>query len=452
VPKNPFSPKGTPVQHCLCALDVEKIMDWWPGTPHSPDRDPEKVKAIQRSLDWKRVAHIAAYLLQKELHDVSNKIDNYFGEIYEPMTNEPGREWPPKVGRVIGFSRSEFPTFSNILIHVNGASLVDVNGAKIEKIATPKEEEAAYLVLDESDKRFKFSVIDGQHRINGAYLAVRLLKDRKEKTPDEKYEIPVEVFLDLDAANAPPQNQAQIFIDVNFYQKKVDRSLVADLFPTARGKRDPLDDKERAQDIGRALMLDTGPLVGMIRIPGIRYGAKEVITLSTLNGAIEDNLSALTENGIEGLGMQTEFLARCLTAWLDASGGMEQPSRSGKVILRPQNVAYQGRILVSVLDLMPAIIWKIKKAGKQFVSDGAQTVITDWLKEIANRAELLENGVFISKDKFKQYGYLGSGGIGRFRDLLWAAVGEENPPKGQPEASKQLADKNRAQVWAELAK
>jgi hypothetical protein len=64
------------------------------------------------------------------------------------------------------------------------------------------------------------SVIDGQHRINGAYFAVRLLQ---EKQPDAKWEIAAEVFLDLDAADEPPRKQAQIFIDVNFNQKKVDR-------------------------------------------------------------------------------------------------------------------------------------------------------------------------------------------------------------------------------------
>ena len=91
-----------------------------------------------------------------------------------------------------------------------------------------------------------------------------------------KWEIPAEIFIDLDKAGSPPRNQAQIFIDVNFYQKKVDRSLVADLFPTARGVRDPLDDKERAQDLGRKLMLETGPLVGMVQIPGIRFGVTAV--------------------------------------------------------------------------------------------------------------------------------------------------------------------------------
>src|SRR5207244_8288836 len=132
-----------------------------------------------------------------------------------------------------------------------------------------------------------FSVIDGQHRINGAYLAVQILR---KTNANAEWEIPSDVFVDLDPKNSPPRRQAQIFIEVNFYQKKVDRSLVADLFPTARGPRGPLDNKERAQDLGRKLMLEIGPLVGMIQIPGIKFGVKDVVTLATLNSAIEDVL------------------------------------------------------------------------------------------------------------------------------------------------------------------
>lgn len=142
------------------------------------------------------------------------------------------------------------------------------------------------------------SVIDGQHRINGAYFAVCILR---EELPNEEWQIPAEIFIDLDKRGEPPRHQAQIFIDVNFYQKKVDRSLVADLFPTARGPREPLDDKERAQDLGRKLMLEIGPLVGMIQIPGIKFGVADVVTLATLNSGIEDVLGDLYEAGIRSL-------------------------------------------------------------------------------------------------------------------------------------------------------
>jgi len=147
VPQSPFTPQNTK-RPCLCVLDISKLMEWWPGTPHSPHRDASKVKAIQRSLDWKRVAQIAAYLLQEEILDVSDKLQKYFENIYEPTVNDPGREWPPKVGKIIRFQVSEFPTFSNILVHVNGAN---INSDK---------EGTATLVFDENDKNLHFSIID----------------------------------------------------------------------------------------------------------------------------------------------------------------------------------------------------------------------------------------------------------------------------------------------------
>lgn len=93
VPRSPFAPdelRG--VKHCLAALDVEKLMEWWPGTPHSPHRDPTKVRDIQRSLDWKRVCQIAAYLLQAEIRDTPHELDECFRNIYSPRRLEPGRE------------------------------------------------------------------------------------------------------------------------------------------------------------------------------------------------------------------------------------------------------------------------------------------------------------------------------------------------------------------------
>jgi DGQHR domain-containing protein len=435
VPNNPFvEPALQSKHHCLCALDVTKLMEWWPGTPHSPHRNPEKVKAIQRSLDWKRVAQIASYLLQDEIAHVPERLDNCFRSIYAPKQTEPGREWPPRVSKVITPMKSEFPTFSNVLLHVNGAEIKPTRGNE--------EDGAATLTFDEQSPDLRLSVIDGQHRINGAYFAVRLLQ---EKHPHAKWEIAAEVFLDLDAADEPPRKQAQIFIDVNFNQKKVDRSLVVDLFPTARGKREALDDKERAQDVGRKLMLDTGPLVGMIQIPGIKYGVKDVITLATLANAIEDVLPNLTSCGIDGLETQTEFLAQCLTAWLDASGRFEAPTK--RRTLHPENVAYQGRVLVSILDLVPAMLWKLKRAKLPFVSGDAQARLQKWLHETAERAGLLDDGVFIDKGEFKNRKYLGSGGIGLFRNTLWAAFGtSEDVSSLKPERVSELAAQTRAKA------
>lgn len=432
VPKNPFVSGGLQdLKHCMCAMDVVDLMNWWPGKPHAPHRNAQKVKNIQRSLDWKRVVQIAAYLLQEEIVGVPEKIEQVFSEIYEPRRNEPGREWPPKLAKVIGFQRSTYRTFSNVLIHVNGA--------KVESLSA--EPAAAELVFDEESRELNFSVIDGQHRINGAYLAVRLMQIRGNNI---KWEIPAEIFLDLDQPNAPPKHQAQIFIDVNFYQKKVDRSLVADLFPTARGPRDALDNKERAQDIGRRLMLETGPLVGLIQIPGVKYGARDVITLATLNGAVESVLDALYAAGLDDLEAQSEFLAMSLEAWFEASGRFEDPKVARSHGLSDQNVAYQGRVIVSVLTLVPAVIVELQHQKLKLTSDKAKQHLIAWLKGLADRAGLLKNDVFLDKDEFKKRRYLGTGGVARFRDALWAAVGTNRSIKSlQDEQIAATAQKTR---------
>ncbi len=438
VPKSPFvQPELQGVKHCLAAIDVEKLMEWWPGQPHTPHRSPEKVRDIQRSLDWKRVAQIAAYLLQREIVDAPLQLDRYFRKIYEPKKMEPGREWPPKVPKVVGFERSGYPTFSNVLLHVNGAK---INPAKEDA------NRAVKLIFDEKNKKLSFTVIDGQHRINGAYLALKLLQEEK---PKEKWEIPAEIFLDLDEPGVPPKHQAQIFIDVNYYQKKVDRSLVADLFPTARGTRGPLDEKERAQDIGRKLMLETGPLVGMIQIPGIKFGIKDVVTLATLNSAIEDGLASLVHADITSLEEQTEFLGLSLSAWLEATGRKQEVSGFEK--LDPDNVVYQGRVLVSFLTLLPACVLTLKKEKTPPVSEEAKKTLTKWLNKLMKRAGLIEREKFISKERFQTKGYLGSGGIGRFKDTLWAAAGSTTVARLSPDKKHQLAELNRSKVLAGLS-
>lgn len=430
VPKNPFSPSDLEnVRHCLCALDVEQLMEWWPGLPHKPHPNAKKVKAIQRSLDWKRVAQIAAYLLQEEIEDCGKLLNEVFDPIYKPKKNDPGREWPPQIRGTIKHAKSSFPFFTNVLVHVNGATF-DPN----PKLGTAK------IGLNPSAKNFQLSVIDGQHRVNGAYFALML---RRKTNPEAKFEVPTAIFLDLDPTGAEPRRQAQVFIDVNLYQKKVDRSLVADLFPTTRGD-EPLDRIDRAQDIGRRLMLEVGPLVGMIQIPGIRYGVRDVITLATLNSAIERVIPALDKCDITNLEAQTSFLSQVLECWLQASGRAEAQGTSE---LNPQNVAYQGRVLVSVIDLVPAVLAYLKYKKIPFVSEKARDEIVAWLRGAIERAGLLRDGKFVAKDEFKQLGFLGSGGIGRFRNQLWAAAFRKSRLGTlTPEHITEAADQERVKV------
>lgn len=374
--------------------------------------------------------------------DGPKKLERYFSEIYESKAGEPGREWPPRVPKVVKFQRSEYPTFSNVLLHVNGARVQEHKG----DLGT-LEGRIADLVFDENDPALNFSVIDGQHRINGAYLAVCVLREEKAQA---KWDIPAEIFIDLDPRGQPPRRQAQIFIDVNFYQKKVDRSLVADLFPTARGSRQPLDDKERAQDLGRKLMLEIGPLVGMIQIPGIKFGVPDVVTLATLNSAIEDILSDLFAAGIESLEGQAEFLAQCLDAWLNATERKEEVAESES--LDAENVAYQGRVIVSFLTLIPACMLELQRSGLALVSPEAQSSLEKWLRVTMKRARLTKNGRFVAKGEFKAKGYLGSGGLARFRDTLWIAASSKTviPPRLSPDKLAELASASRDRVRSRL--
>ncbi|HEV2968752.1 MAG TPA: DGQHR domain-containing protein [Pirellulales bacterium] len=434
VPENPFVPTDVKAaKHCLAALDVTKLMEWWPGTPHSPHRNPKKVKAIQRSLDWKRVAQIAAYLLQEEIVDAPERLCACFASVYEVKKHEKGRIWPPRVPRVINYVRSSYPVFSNVLLHLNGATVRML------------EDGAAKLTFKD-DADLNFSVIDGQHRINGAYFAVML---SRESEPGFKWEIPAEIFVDLDDADAPPKRQAQIFIDVNFYQKKVDRSLVADLFPTTR-EPGMLGKKERAQDLGRKLMLEVGPLVGMIQIPGIKYGVGDVVTLATLNSAIEDVLESLDTAEISSLEDQASFLALCLEAWLEATGRREDLSEGEK--LTPQNVVYQGRVMVSFITLIPACLWTLKTKRIDPLSDEASEHLAAWLKKSLKKASLLEDDQFIDKSQFKEHGFLGSGGIARFRDVLWCSVGTTASVDDMTaEDRAEKARETRGRIYSELS-
>jgi hypothetical protein len=167
-----------------------------------------------------------------------------------------------------------------------------------------------------------------------------------------------------------------------------------------------------------------------------------------LNGAIEDILPALHSAGTTSLEAQTDFLAQCLTAWFEASGRFEKPStKNGVPSINPENVTYQGRTLIAVLAVVPAAISYLKKNRVPLVSDNAAKRLIKWFRELAQRAGLLQKGIFIPKSRFQKRGYLGSGGIGRLRDILWAAVsGRKNLARMKPETVSALAATARKEI------
>ena len=133
-----------------------------------------------------------------------------------------------------------------------------------------------------------------------------------------------------------------------------------------------------------------------------------------------------------------------LECWLQASGRGEGQGTSE---LNPQNVVYQGRVLVGVIDLVPAVLAHLRLKKIPYVSDKARDEIAEWLHDAIERAGLLHNGKFVAKNEFKKLGFLGSGGIGRFRNRLWAAAFRKSKIGNlAPEQIAEAADQARAEV------
>jgi hypothetical protein len=141
----------------------------------------------------------------------------------------------------------------------------------------------------------------------------------------------------------------------------------------------------------------------------------------------------------------------CLQAWLEASGRFEQPSAVRKEGLSSENVVYQGRVIVAVLALVPAMILELRNKKIAVNSEQARNHLTTWLQKLAKRAGLIKDGAFLEKDEFKERRYLGAGGLALFRDVLWAAAWVQHPVKDLDEEELgALAQKNREKVEALL--
>jgi hypothetical protein len=151
---------------------------------------------------------------------------------------------------------------------------------------------------------------------------------------------------------------------------------------------------------------------------------------------------------IRSLQGQTDFLAACLDSFLEATGRKQEPVANE---LDPDNVAYQGRVLVSFLTLVPACLWTLKKAGIPPLSPKAKQVLVTWLKGLMRRAGLLRKRKFLSRMEFKKKEFLGSGGLARFRDTLWAAaLGSAKVSRLHPESRAKIASDHRAEVESKL--
>jgi hypothetical protein len=68
------------------------------------------------------------------------------------------------------------------------------------------------------------------------------------------------------------------------------------------------------------------------------------------------------------------------------------------------------------------------------------------------RARLTKGGRFLGKGDFKAKGYLGSGGLARFRDTLWIAAASHTTVPSRLSADKltELASASRARIKSHL--
>jgi hypothetical protein len=97
------------------------------------------------------------------------------------------------------------------------------------------------------------------------------------------------------------------------------------------------------------------------------------------------------------------------------------------------------------------MIWYLKKKQIALVSERATEELVIWLRGVAERAGLLKGGEFLAKDEFKERGYLGSGGIARFRNVLWAAsIAKRSIARRKDEAIAALAERARHKIFREL--
>jgi len=73
------------------------------------------------------------------------------------------------------------------------------------------------------------------------------------------------------------------------------------------------------------------------------------------------------------------------------------------------------------------------------------------LRKIADSAGLLQDGRFIDKAEFKHRKYLGSGGIGLFRDTLWSAIdAKKDLRRIKPQKIAEIAKISRARIHHSL--
>jgi DGQHR domain-containing protein len=211
---------------------------------------PDEQRNVQRSLDPKRQIEISKYV------------------------QEADATFPTSV------TVSANSDFVRIIEDQSGGTLLvigeELESRELLKCEPPVNTQNSILeIVDEgkvrcfgkiSDDEKIALVIDGQHRIEG----LRAAGAKHQDSPLASFEVPLAFMFDLS-----PELMARIFVTINANQRKVDPSLISDLFGLS-SRRSP---KRTCHLIASSLNSeDNGPFTQGLKMLGRRQNATEILS------------------------------------------------------------------------------------------------------------------------------------------------------------------------------
>jgi len=229
-------------------------------------------------------------------------------------------------------------------------------------------------------------IIDGQHRLLGMeYSGIDM-------------NILVTAFLKI-----PEEKQAAIFRDINFYQRKVNKSLMYDLFHIAKDADYPL---MRAIDIAERLN-EEGPLQGLIKLTGVGPGiVTQTIFVETLQQFLRPG-DIFTQPQYEEVG-SLEIQLRVINSYYESLHGhyrniWEDPN--SYVLLKTQGI-------YASLMLMRDLLAYFHNKRKGYIPTA---------RDFEPFTSLLPQKVTFRREDYGD-AYLGAGGQRRLHQLLLETI------------------------------
>jgi len=231
-------------------------------------------------------------------------------------------------------------------------------------------------------------IIDGQHRLLGI----------------ERSGIDVEILVTAFMGIAE-NKQAAIFRDINFYQKKVNKSLMYDLFHVAKDAEFPL---MRAIDITERLNED-GPLQGYIKLTGIGEGVvTQAVFVETIEQFLRDGDIFRQKEYEESGGLEVQ--SQVIKSFYDSVKGnykdvWEEPREY--ILLKTTGV-------YALLMLLRDILWFFHRKREGIIPSA---------RDFEPFAHKLSKRITFSRAEYGET-YLGAGGQKRFYLLLKLVISE----------------------------